>query len=397
MNAQVSRTHWMRTLGNFSYILAVAFLIASLAVNAMPVQTAQAAGASATMDCPLPEYNSTHYALQPGQSVTCTIHNADLSGSPSSVDVQIQSSDLGNKTVNGNVSGSNITFSYTGNSGGCNTTVVRYDDGAGHWKNISGMKGFGFVDASGNHIACGGATFTPTTPADTSTPTGTPEDPTATPTTTSEQPTATPTATSVEPTATPTGTVEQPTTTPTGDPGDPTATPTNTPEDPHGTETTTPSAGSLTVSSFCGPNAKHVNWWKISNSSAEQVSVSWQIQPGGAPADAAQVPASGEYEFSTVKVTDSDNLDVYFDNQGQQFAGSAEAAQGCTHPGETPNPGATFIPAPSGQTQVLIPVTGANLNTGGSLRFVFFNLGIGFLGLGLVLNGLSRERKNPDL
>jgi hypothetical protein len=388
----------MRTLGNFSYILAVAFLIASLAVNAMPVQTALAGGASATMDCPLPEYNSTHYALQPGQSVTCTIHNADLSGSPDTVDVYIQSSDLGNSTVTGHVSGSNITFSYTGNGSGCNTTVVKYDNGDGSKKNIDGKKGFGFVDASGNHIACGGGgTSTPTTPADTATPTDTPEDPTATPTGTPDEPTATPTGTPVDPTATPTDFPGDPTATPTGDPGDPTATPTNTPEDPHGTETTTPSANSLTVSSFCGPNAKHVNWWKISNSSADEVSVSWQIQPGGAPADAAQVPASGEYEFSTVKVTDSDNLDVYFDTQGQQFAGSAEAAEGCTHPGETPHPGATFIPAPSGQTQVLIPVTGANLSTGGSLRLVFFNLGIGFLGLGLVLNGLSRERKNPDL
>jgi hypothetical protein len=140
-----------------------------------------------------------------------------------------------------------------------------------------------------------------------------------------------------------------------------------------------------------------VNWWKIGNSSADEISVNWQIQPSGAPADGAQVPANGEVEFSTVKVTDSDYLDVYFDPQGQQFAGTAEVAQGCSQPGSTPNPGATFVPAPSGETQVLIPVTGANLNTGGGLRHVFFNLGIGFLGLGLVLNGLSRERKNSDL
>ena len=399
MNANVSRFHWMRTLGNFSYVLAVAFLIASLAVNALPAQRAMAA--NATLDCPLPQYNPTHYALEPGQSVTCTIHNAVLSGSPSTVDVYIQSTDLGNVTVTGHVSGTNITFSYTGHARGCNTSVVRYDNGDGRKQNIDGLKGFGFVDGSGSPIACGGgATSTPTdVPQDpTATPTDKPQEPTATPTDTLEDPKANPTDDPADPTATPTDSPSDPTATLTGSPSDPTATPTSTLEDPESTQTTTPSPDSLTVSSFCGPNPKHVNWWKITNSSAGKAAVSWQIQPGGAPADDADVPANGEYEFSTVRVTDSDSLDVYFDPQGQQFVGSAEAAQGCTHPAGTPNPGATFVPGgPSGQAEVLIPVTGAALNTGGSLRLVFFNVGIGFLGLGLVLNGLARERKNLDI
>jgi hypothetical protein len=42
-------------------------------------------------------------------------------------------------------------------------------------------------------------------------------------------------------------------------------------------------------------------------------------------------------------------------------------------------------------------VTGANLRGGAGLQTVFFNLGIAFLGLGLVLNGLARERKELDL
>jgi hypothetical protein len=42
-------------------------------------------------------------------------------------------------------------------------------------------------------------------------------------------------------------------------------------------------------------------------------------------------------------------------------------------------------------------VTGADLGGGWKLQTVFFNLGIGFLGLGLVLNGLARERKELDI
>jgi hypothetical protein len=53
-----------------------------------------------------------------------------------------------------------------------------------------------------------------------------------------------------------------------------------------------------------------------------------------------------------------------------------------TEPGPTPPP--------------LIPVTGANLSGGSSTQTIFFNLGIAFLGLGLVLNGLARERKELD-
>jgi hypothetical protein len=65
----------------------------------------------------------------------------------------------------------------------------------------------------------------------------------------------------------------------------------------------------------------------------------------------------------------------------------------------TPTQGVTPTddPGPGPTPPVLIPVTGANLGAGGSARTIFFNLGIGFLGLGLVLNGLARERKEVDL
>jgi hypothetical protein len=72
-------------------------------------------------------------------------------------------------------------------------------------------------------------------------------------------------------------------------------------------------------------------------------------------------------------------------------------------PGQTPIPTTTGDPGPNPtptrkprhNTPVLIPVTGANLSGGGT-QTIFFNLGIAFLGLGLVLNGLARERKELD-
>jgi hypothetical protein len=62
----------------------------------------------------------------------------------------------------------------------------------------------------------------------------------------------------------------------------------------------------------------------------------------------------------------------------------------------TPVPGIppTATPRPSSP---LIPVTGAALGGGWSAQTIFFNLGIGFLGLGLVLNGLARSRRELDL
>ena len=45
----------------------------------------------------------------------------------------------------------------------------------------------------------------------------------------------------------------------------------------------------------------------------------------------------------------------------------------------------------------LIPVAGAALGGGWRTSTILFNLGIGFLGLGLVLNGLARTRKDLDL
>jgi hypothetical protein len=129
------------------------------------VPTAAAAHAPGGLNCPLPVYNSTHWQLTVGQTVTCTIQGAsDVSGQ-STVDVIIKSAALGNTTVTGTVSGSGanttITFTFTADAARCDTNIVAYSDSGNNTDNrfISppggSSAGFGYVDAQGNPVSCG--------------------------------------------------------------------------------------------------------------------------------------------------------------------------------------------------------------------------------------------------
>jgi hypothetical protein len=53
------------------------------------------------------------------------------------------------------------------------------------------------------------------------------------------------------------------------------------------------------------------------------------------------------------------------------------------------------IPVTGGDNQVLIPVTGADLTSNGFNKTskVMMNFGFGFIGLGLVLQGISKKRQ----
>lgn len=132
---------------------------------------AGATTASGALKCPLTKYNPTKYALQISQTVTCTIVGAtDVSGL-STVPVYIKSSDFGNTTVTGTVSGTTITFTFTGPAGGCNTVVVAYGSLGNNANNsvlTSGGKaasGFALVDSSGAVITtCGSPPPPPPTP-----------------------------------------------------------------------------------------------------------------------------------------------------------------------------------------------------------------------------------------
>jgi uncharacterized repeat protein (TIGR01451 family) len=121
------------------------------------------------LNCPtLQVHNPTHYKLQVGTTVTCTIDGAAEVSGQSTTTVFIKSTPLGNSEVTGTVTGTGentqITFTYTARGDGCDTTVVAYDKVGTNSNNtiISGdpthpsAAGFAFVDGNGNVIECGG-------------------------------------------------------------------------------------------------------------------------------------------------------------------------------------------------------------------------------------------------
>ena len=57
----------------------------------------------------------------------------------------------------------------------------------------------------------------------------------------------------------------------------------------------------------------------------------------------------------------------------------------------------TLIPPVTTTPNILIPVTGVDLAGGSSTSRMLFSLGLSLLGLGLVLNGLSRNRKDLEI
>jgi hypothetical protein len=134
---------------------AVAAGLASLAL----VSGASAATAPGALDCPtLTNYNPTHYKLQVGTTVTCTIDGAtDVADGP--VNVYIKSTPLGNTTVVGTALNHTITFTFTAPADGCETSIVAYGSLGNNASNsliTSGGKspaGFGYVDAGGNPIS----------------------------------------------------------------------------------------------------------------------------------------------------------------------------------------------------------------------------------------------------
>lgn len=120
------------------------------------------------LDCPtLTVYNPTHYKLQVGTTVTCTIDGASEVSGQSTTTVFIKSSQLGNTEVTGTVTGTGdatqITFTFTAPGNGCDTTVVAYGEVGLNSNNtiISGdpdhpsAAGFAYVDSEGNVIDCG--------------------------------------------------------------------------------------------------------------------------------------------------------------------------------------------------------------------------------------------------
>jgi len=362
---RISMRKILRTLSRLSYMAGVALLIASLALNFMPVQQASAAVTSiwttrTTCTTPDPQ-DENHYVT--GDTVyirgnttdpltqfawTITGNPGGSSGDPETV---VASSSMPPGTIiTTNASGYFCFAAYTIPPGdwGTYTVDVYQVSKPSNSKNDNYR-----VDE-----ILPTATNTPT-----DTPTSTPTDtPTSTPT---DTPTSTPTDT---PTSTPTDT---PTSTPTDLP-----TATNTPTDlPTATNTPTdlPTATNTPTDLPTATNTP-TDLPTATNTPTDLPTAT--NTPTDLPPTDEPTPTP-----TTILVTD-----VPTDTPTED-------------PGQTPTVPPTLPPPPdpTNPPQVLIPVTGADLSMPAplnGLQSTFGNLGLALLGVGLVLQGLSRKMED---
>lgn len=363
---KVSLKKLFRTLSHFSYITGAALLIASLVINVLPMQNVQAqqggSGAIWTrvVTCG-PKQNDNIYDVDldlfiAGEGFDPGIYDWAIVGQPHSGD---PNTTVASGTVTVDASGAFCFPAYH----------IQPDDWGVYKFNVGGKNDNYSVDvatATPTDLPTNTPTNTPTdiptntptnTPTDipTNTPTNTPTDtPTATPT---DEPTATPTD---EPTATPT---DEPTATPTSEPtGEPTATPTGEPTATPTDEPTATPTDEPTATPTDEPTATPVNTLIV----ITEVPTNTPEVPTNTPEAPTNTP-------ETPEVTPT------------------------TDPG-TPAPLPTLPPpAPSNPPQVLIPVTGADMSMPaplGDMQSNFGNAGLALLGVGMVLQGLSRKMRD---
>jgi hypothetical protein len=260
----------------------------------------------------------------------------------------------------------------------------------------------------------------------TNTPTNTPKPPTDTPVNTpTDTPVNTPTDTPVNtPTDTPVNTptdtpVNTPTDTPVNTPTDtPVNTPTNTPEMPTNTPTPTDTptdtpTNTPTFTATFDPFGLQFfcTGIRIINMNNFEAPFAWSIDGGPSGAGTAA-------PFSSVDIETGYYPGIVTLYSGQQRMASGFLPTNCGEDENTPTPPAitpstprpsntprpnptdvvkTLVPRANSTPEILIPVTGVDLTGGSSTPRMLFNMGLGFLGLGFVLNGLSRNRKDLDI
>jgi hypothetical protein len=152
--------------------------------------------------------------------------------------------------------------------------------------------------------------------------------------------------------------------------------------------------------------------FRIISLNSFESSYAWSIN--GGPSGSGSLPALGYIDIPTDYYPGLVTLYA-----GEQMMESGYLPADCDEDENTPTPPAatpgtprptntpsrrnptevvkTLIPDPNATPEILIPVTGIDLAGGNSARSLLFSLGIGFLGLGLVLNGLSRNRKDLEI
>jgi hypothetical protein len=214
------------------------------------------------------------------------------------------------------------------------------------------------------------------------------------------------------PTITPTNTPETPTNTPTDTPTNtPTDTPTNTPANtstltntPPNTPTFTATFDPFDLEFFC-------IGIRVINHNDFRASFAWNID-GGPSGTGVVEPLS----FVDIETGYYPGIVTLY--SGQQLMDSGKLPTNCGERENTPTPPVitsntprpsntphsnptevfkTLEPKANTTPEILIPVTGIDLAGGNNTSRMLFNLGLGFLGMGLVLNGLSRNRKELEI
>jgi hypothetical protein len=454
---KMNQIKWMRSLGNASYILGVAFLIASLLTSVLPPGVVSANQPKSKLACeptntptntPVPPTNTptntpvpptdtpTNTPVPPTDTPTNTPlpptdtpTNTPLPPTDTPTNTPLPPTDTPTNTpvtppdyllnlshiacVDGKVE---IHFVLLNIPDGLTPGTLTYTYGSispskhtGNVWHYFDYKPDGFYNVTSASVSVGGTIVSLHNPGTDSgtyncSPTNTPVTPTKTPTSTpTETSTETPTpSTTHTPTSTSTGTVTEtytPTITATS-----TATNTSTPtETPTNTATITPPFHDpFSLEFYC-------TGFTVINKNDFVASYEWSI--GGGPSGTGVVEPFGSVSYDT----------EYYPGLVSLYSGGQLMAAGylptdCGKKDKTPTPPVrtprtpapsrtphdptkvvkTLIP-PVTTPDILIPVTGVDLAGGNSLPRMLFSLGLGLLGLGFVMNGMARRRTDLDL
>jgi hypothetical protein len=153
----------------------------------------------------------------------------------------------------------------------------------------------------------------------------------------------------------------------------------------------------LSLDGICLGASETDHGWEATNPNSFDVTAEWRVN-GSLLTGLLSIPAGSTVQFTTPR-TEGDIAQLYYGGLFQDDAGAAVSCEEVVTPPDLP-PGSTqqvlpMIPAVS-ETPVLIPVTGLAEDLGSMLPGGSFSLGLGFLGLGTILHGLSIRRKKQE-
>jgi hypothetical protein len=150
-------------------------------------------------------------------------------------------------------------------------------------------------------------------------------------------------------------------------------------------------AETATIPEFCEDPFSVVTYcmgFTIVNENAFPGQFTWSV--AGGPNGVANLPAGGQQSFNVDESYGGALVTVTTEFNGETLEETGTLPSGpCSPPPPPPPPPPPQIP-PTGV--VLIPVTGVD-TSGSGLNGLFFNLALGFIGLGMVLHGLGRKRE----